>query len=142
MIGRWRKKDEETVVVSVPVDVIHRQMLYDGLQDVRALGELAGLAPVSDEVDEMERRESEKRLEDIAYLFPCLMNQTEWMATLAVAVQLKELEEAGASITEQELEQLTHAVLALVRSSVVSSVSTIVGLGLLEIPEVVREQHQ
>lgn len=138
MIGRFRRPGRNKVLIEVPADIVHRQMLYDGLQDVPAMSELAGLCPISPDVDEMERAASMERLTKIAYLFPCLMDQTQWMSDLALTVQMKELTEAGHEPTEEEVEQVSRAILAVVRASVVSSVSTIVGLGLLDVPEVVQ----
>lgn len=143
MIGPFkRRKRDEHVLVAVPAATVHRQMLYDGMnyEVIPNLTELAGLSPVSPEVDEMERRDSEARLERISYLVPCLMSQASFMGQLSLQAQLKAMREAGVPYTEEDVEELAKAVLSLLHTTLISSVSTAVGLGLLEIPEVIREQ--
>lgn len=143
MIGRFRRQPHRhVVVVSVPISTVHRQMLYDGMHydNIPAMADLAGLSPVSEEVDEMERRDSEERLEQIAHVVPCLVAQATFMGELAVATQCKAMAEAGVEFGADEVEEMARATLMLLTTTLVSSVSTAVGLGLLEIPEVIREQ--
>lgn len=144
MIGPFRRRRrDDHVIMSVPAATVHRQMLYDGMtyDVIPDLAEIAGLSPVSPEVDEMERRDSEERLERISYLVPCLMSQAAFMGHLSVQTQLKALEEAGIPYSQHDVEELARVVMGLLHTTLISSVSTVVGLGLLEIPEVVREQQ-
>ena len=71
----WNKKlkvKKKIEIKSLPLPVLIRQVIYDTmLMPAEEIAYAMGLPPISDDVAEMEERESQKRLEKFSSLISC-----------------------------------------------------------------------
>lgn len=65
----WQKKNEPEIIIesqSVPTSMLFRWALYDlGIDTPNRFSEAAGFVPISDEGEEMEKRDSKIRLDNL-----------------------------------------------------------------------------
>lgn len=118
---------QEMVITDVS---LQRQMLYDAFNDAEGVARIVGLSAVSEEVAEMEQRAHVERLGALAPVMPLLIEQANFLGHAAAVIQCINTD------TDLQDEQAT-AVLTVftdvIKASLVSAVSTAVGLGVLEV---------
>ena len=73
MFWKKKRKVKRLEINHLPLPVLIRQVIYDTmLMPAEEIANIMGLPPISDDVAEMEERESQKRLEKFAILIPFL----------------------------------------------------------------------
>jgi hypothetical protein len=135
----WKKKPKtKRIRIDHPtLPVLIRQVIYDTmLMPAEEIANIMGLPPISDDVAEMEERESQKRLEKFATLIPFIDSHADIAARIAASAYMiededEEYEELG-KLGIEDIEQLTRLFRLVALSSSVSCVSTLLNLGLIK----------
>jgi hypothetical protein len=134
----WNKKPKakRVEIKHLPLPVLIRQVIYDTmLMPAEEIANIMGLPPISDDVAEMEERESQKRLERFAKLIPFIDSHADIAARIAASAYMIEDDEEDYGELEklgiEDLEQLTRLFRLVALSSSVSCVSTLFNLGLI-----------
>lgn len=135
----WKKKSKakRVEIKHLPLPVLIRQVIYDTmLMPAEEIANIMGLPPISDDVAEMEERESQKRLERFAKLIPFIDSHADIAARIAASAYMIEDDEEGYGELEklgvEDLEQLTKLFRLVSLSSSISCVSTLFNLGLIK----------
>ena len=144
----WKRKHKErkrVEIKSLPLPVLIRQLIYDTmLMPAEEIAYAMGLPPISEDVAEMEERESQKRLEKFAELIPFIDSHADIAAKIAASAYMIEDEEEGYGELEklgvEDLEQLTRLFRLVALSSSISCVSTLISLELIKSLVVKDEQ--
>ena len=121
--------DDPTTTVITDV-ALQRQMLYDAYGEPEEIAQIMGLPGSSESGAQVERAAHIARLENLVPVMPLLLGQADFLATTATALQIQQLTYEPES---EEIAQLLIALGNIIRSAIVSSVSTAVGLGVLEL---------
>jgi hypothetical protein len=133
---RKKKKKNRVEIKHVPLPILMRQAIYDSmLEPAEGIAEALGLPPISDEVSEMEERESQKRLERFASLIPFIDSHSDLASRIASAAYLLDYDEEDQDMTKlvtQLEDKLVDLFKIVAISSSVSCISTLFNLGLLE----------
>ena len=121
------KPDPNPEHVAVPVSTVTRWLMYDtGLQDKNSLSDALSLNPVSDEVDDMERKASDVRLTRIAPIFRTI---TEYSTIVrGVALAQSETESSDA----EHLERSGLVLEGISQASIIGFLSAFMELGLIK----------
>jgi hypothetical protein len=135
----WKKKSQakRIDIKHLPLPVLIRQVIYDTmLMPAEEIANIMGLPPISDDVAEMEERESQKRLERFAKLIPFIDSHADIAARIAASAYMIEDDEEDYGELEklgiEDLEQLTRLFRLVALSSSISCVSTLFNLGLIK----------
>ena len=135
----WKKKSQakRVEIKHLPLPVLIRQVIYDTmLMPAEDIANIMGLPPISDDVAEMEERESQKRLERFAKLIPFIDSHADIAARIAASAYMIEDDEEDYGELEklgiEDLEQLTRLFRLVALSSSISCVSTLFNLGLIK----------
>lgn len=135
----WKKKTKakRVEIKHLPLPVLIRQVIYDTmLMPAEEIANIMGLPPISDDVAEMEERESQKRLEKFAKLIPFIDSHADIAARIAASAYMIEDDEEDYGELEklgiEDLEQLTRLFRLVALSSSISCVSTLFNLGLIK----------
>jgi len=135
----WKKKHKvkRREIDHLPLPVLIRQVIYDTmLMPAEKIANIMGLPPISDDVAEMEERESQKRLEKFATLIPFIDSHADIAAKIAASAYMIEDEEEDYGELEklgiEDLAQLTKLFRLVALSSSISCVSTLFNLGLIK----------
>ena len=135
----WKKKSQakRIEIKHLPLPVLIRQVIYDTmLMPAEEIANIMGLPPISDDVAEMEERESQKRLERFAKLIPFIDSHADIAARIAASAYMIEDDEEDYGELEklgiEDLEQLTRLFRLVALSSSISCVSTLFNLGLIK----------
>lgn len=132
----FKKKKELPPSVSL-ADLTNRVrglILDSQIQHAHELSEILGCAVISDEVQEREEEESDKRIAKIAYLVPLLFAQVHLLSEGAIEYQKENLPEDLESIPEDIWRESRKMMEQVSLSALMGSVSQLVDMGLLEIP--------
>ena len=139
MFNRKKKKKKSRVEIKhVPLPILMRQAIYDSmLEPAEGIAEALGLPPISDEVSEMEERESQKRLERFASLIPFIDSHSDLASRITAAAYLLDDDDDDQDLDVLKLgadveEKLVDLFKLVAISSSVSCISTLFNLGLLE----------
>jgi hypothetical protein len=134
----WKKKSKakRVQIKQLPLPVLIRQVIYDTmLMPAEEIAYAMGLPPISDDVAEMEERESQKRLERFSTLIPFIDSHADIAAKIAASAYMIEDEEEDynelGKLGIEDVEQLTKLFRLVALSSSVSCVSTLFNLGLI-----------
>ena len=135
----WNKKPKakRIEIKQLPLPVLIRQVIYDTmLMPAEEIAYAMGLPPISDDVAEMEERESQKRLEKFATLLHFIDSHADITAKIAASAYMIEDEEEDynelGKLGIEDIEQLTKLFRLVALSSSVSCVSTLFNLGLIK----------
>jgi len=135
----WNKKPKaKRIKIDHPtLPVLIRQVIYDTmLMPAEKIAYAMGLPPISDDVAEMEERESQKRLERFSTLLPFIDSHADITAKIAASAYMIEDEEEDynelGKLGVEDVEQLTRLFRLVALSSSVSCVSTLLNLGLIK----------
>lgn len=130
-----KKKDLPPSISLAEISNRVRGLILDSqIQHAHELSEILGCAVLSDEVQEREEEESDKRIAKISYLVPLLFTQVHLLAEGAIEFQKgnvpDELEDIPEDIWRESRKMMEQVSL----SALLGSVSQLVDMGLLEIP--------
>lgn len=136
MFRKKKHKAKRLEIKHLPLPVLIRQVIYDTmLMPAEEIANIMGLPPISDDVAEMEERESQKRLEKFATLIPFIDSHADITAKIAASAYMIEDDEEDYGELEklgiEDIEQLTRLFRLVALSSSVSCVSTLFSLGLI-----------
>ena len=109
-------------------------VLDSQIQNANELSELLGCVVISDEVQEREEEESDKRVEKISYLVPLLFAQVHLLSEAAVEYQKETLPEELGEIPDDIWRESRKMMEQVSLSALMGSLSQLVDMGLLEIP--------
>jgi hypothetical protein len=109
-------------------------VLDSQIQNAHELSELLGCAIISDEVQEREEEESDKRVKKISYLVPLLFAQVHLLSEGAVEFQKENLPEELEEIPDEIWRESRKMMEQVSLSALMGSLSQLVDMGLLEIP--------
>jgi len=138
---KWfkRKKNEspqiEFLQKEVPLSTLLRWYIYDsGLGEPNDLATLLGLNPVSDEGEEMENTDSDKRMARINFIMPFLHTIAEMGADVIVSLQVDEIkknnpEDFEEIDKEENLMRLMYKMVGM--SALVGAFSSAMEIGLI-----------
>ena len=128
------KKKKKNVTLGDITNRIRGFILDSQIQNAHELSVILGCSIISDEVQEREEEESDKRIEKISYLVPLLYAHVHLLAEGAVEYQKstlpEELKDLPAEIWTESRKMMEQVAL----SAIVGSVSQIIDMGLLDIP--------
>jgi len=134
----WKKKSKvkRVQIKQLPLPVLIRQVIYDTmLMPAEEIAHAMGLPPISDDVAEMEERESQKRLEKFSSLIPFIDSHADIAAKItASAYMIEDSEEDYGELGKlgiEDVAQLTKLFRLVALSSSVSCISTLFNLGLI-----------
>lgn len=133
---RWfkKKKKKQDVTLSEVNNRIRGLILDSQIQNAHELSVILGCTAISDEVQEREEEESDKRVEKIAYLIPLLFAHVHLLSEGAVEFQKENLP-AGLEAIPDEIWNESRKIMEQVSlSAIMGSISQLIDMGLLEIP--------
>ena len=135
---RKEKKEKYDIidhVVNVSLPILIRQVIYDSIfEDSDEIASMMGLAPISDEVSEMEVRASDERIAQFSALLPFIDAHSDIAAQVACSAYSIEsgISNNPSPGSDEALEELTRLFKLVSMSASVSCISTLMNLGLLE----------
>ena len=140
---RKRKSDIITKVINVPMPILIRQAIYDSIyHESEDISFAMGISPVSDEVAEMERPASEKRIDKFAGLLPFIESHADISARVSATAYLLQAEKYDDAFEDPEnFEELVNLFKAICLSGTVACISKFIDLGLIE-SKVVSDDEQ
>lgn len=110
-------------------------VLDSQINDAHELSVLLGCSIISDEVQEKEEKESDKRVEKISYLIPLLYSYSHLLAEGSVEFQRLNVVDELKGIPEEIWLESKKTMEQVSISSLLGAISQIIDLGLLEIPK-------
>jgi hypothetical protein len=110
-------------------------VLDSQINDAHELSVLLGCSVISDEVQEKEEKESDKRVEKISYLIPLLYSYSHLLAEGSVEFQRLNVVDELKGIPEEIWLESKKTMEQVAISSLLGAISQIIDLGLLEIPK-------
>jgi hypothetical protein len=110
-------------------------ILDSQINDAHELSVLLGCSVISDEVQHKEEKESDKRVDKIAYLIPLLYSHSHLIAEGSVEFQRINIEEELKGIPEEIWLESKKTMEQIAISSLIGSISQLIDMGLLEIPK-------
>jgi hypothetical protein len=131
----WLKKKKSGITLSEVTNRIRGLILDSQIQDAHELGLLLGCSAISEDVQEREEEESDKRTARISYLIPLLFAHVHLLAEGAVEYQKSNLpEEIEEEIPVEVWHESRKMLEQVSMSAIMGSVSQLIDMGLLEIP--------
>ena len=130
-----RKKKYRLIskVIDIPLPILIRQVVYDSIfKDSEKISNLMGLPPISEEVQDMEERASEERLDKFEALLPFIDAHADISARVAASAYVLSNDDAGEFLDPENFEELTRLFKLISMSAAVSCISTFIDLGLIE----------
>jgi hypothetical protein len=130
----WSKKKKSDITLGEVSNRIRGFILDSQIQNAHELSSILGCPVISEDVQEREEEESDKRIAKISYMVPLLFAHVHLLAEGAVEYQKsnlpEELEELPAEVWQESRKMMEQVSL----SAVMGSVSQLIDMGLLEIP--------
>lgn len=132
----WPFKNKKHEIIQVPYQSLVRQAIYDSIfeENAEKIAEMLGLSPVSEDVSELEERDSQERLGRFSALMPFIDAHSDIAAKIAASAYVIQAEQEGKSefINGTNIDDLSDLFKLVSMSSAVSCISTLMNLGLLE----------
>ena len=132
----WPFKNKKHEIIQVPYQSLVRQAIYDSIfeENAEKIAEMLGLSPVSEDVSELEERDSQERLGRFSALMPFIDAHSDIAAKIAASAYVIQAEQEGKSefINDTNIDDLSDLFKLVSMSSAVSCISTLMNLGLLE----------
>jgi hypothetical protein len=127
----WRKKrDTGLMVFEIHSSSLARNTVYDSMiGNPSEIAVLVGLSPLSDDVDEMERKASAERLIRLSGLTPVLAFQASLIAQAAVKFQARATEQDD----DEALDLIEQAYSAVAFSAAVATLSNLLDLDIIHL---------
>lgn len=140
------KKNNEVFVTEMPMTLLNRWFLYDtGIGNENDLAEAIGLTRVSEEGDSKEREDSDKRIDEVAYLIPFMDHISTLTAEAIGESQKSFMMEDGMSLdqADSDLEVVKRVYKAIALSSLLAGFSIATALEFIEThPDVFIEEDE
>ena len=130
----FTKKKKQQVSLFDVTNRIRGLILDSQLQNAHELSVLLGCSALSDDVQEREEEESDKRVAKISYLVPLLFAQVHLLAEGTVEYQKEHIPEELEAIPEDIWVESRKMMEQVSLSALLGSVSQLIDMGLLEIP--------
>lgn len=132
----WPFKSKKHEIIQVPYQSLVRQAIYDSIfeENAEKIAEMLGLSPVSEDVSELEERDSQERLGRFSALMPFIDAHSDIAAKIAASAYVIQADQEGKSefINDTNIDDLYDLFKLVSMSSAVSCISTLMNLGLLE----------
>ena len=145
----FKKQDDfEVEYKDIPASTLLRWYIYDtSLADENGTAEFMGLSRVSQEGDEKEREDSDRRLIDSKFLFPYIDYISSISSDVVTSVQLKDLadstDQATKALSEElavDLEVMRKVYKAVAASTLLGAFSIALHVGLIHAGTVVLSE--
>lgn len=114
---------------------IRGYLLDSQISDPHELSVVLGCSPISEEVKEKEEKESDKRVDKIAYLIPVLHEHAHTLADGSVLFQQQAPEAKDHEIPDEIWEKTRHMMEHISFSTLLGSISQLVDMGLIKVPK-------
>lgn len=134
---KWfkKKKQEEELTIGEVTNRIRGFILDSQIQDAHELSVILGCSSLSQELQEREEEESDKRVSRISYLIPLLYAHSHAIAEGATEYHKDNIQEELKNIPNELWLESRRTLEQLSMSSLMGSISQLVDMGLLEIPK-------
>lgn len=129
----WKKKPTNASLTDV-MSRVRGFILDSQIQNGHELSTILGCTVISDDVQEREEEESDKRIDKISYLIPLLYAHTHLLAEGAVEYQKSTVTGALAELPDEIWWESRKMMEQVSLSAIMGSISQLVDMGLLEIP--------
>jgi hypothetical protein len=131
----FKKKKKPKINLADMSGRIRGFVLDSQINDAHELSVLLGCSAISDEVQEKEEKESDKRVEKISYLIPLLYSYSHLLAEGSVEFQRLNVVDELKGIPEEIWLESKKTMEQVSISSLMGAISQIIDMGLLEIPK-------
>jgi len=141
---RRKKRRIETRIIDIPLPILTRQNVYDSIfDDVEKIANKMGLPPISQDVSDMEKEASYKRIARFAPLLPFIDAQADISARVSATAYLITIagDEEDRQLLERELEEVISLFKLVSVSAAVSCISTLINLDLLSTDVVPKDEE-
>lgn len=127
----------------VPMTTLTRWYLYDtDLENPNQVAVRFGMSPVSEEGDEKEVEDSDKRLTNILSLYPYIGAIADINAKAVASAQLLKLQESGDGIEENSSEFIIQELYRMIgHAAITSAFSTAIELGIVRLNDKKGSSH-
>jgi hypothetical protein len=131
----FRKKKPKVSISDIPIRI--RGFILDSqVDDPHELSVILGCSVISDEVQQKEETESDKRVEKIGYLIPLLYSHSHLLSEGTVELQRANASSEEVKALPDEIWWETRKMMEHIAiTALMGSVSQLVDMGLLEIPK-------
>lgn len=116
-----------------PIDVVHRQALFDATVNAKEIAEAVGLPAISDEQAVAERAASIKRLYTTGRLNPALEDHSNWLASVFVRIQKEAAHQQGVPVPDESWTSAYDHLRSMLNVTTVSAIALLVDLGALHL---------
>lgn len=131
----FKKKKKPRLTLADMTSRIRGFILDSQINDAHELSVLLGCSAISDEVQHKEEKESDKRVEKIAYLIPLLYSHSHLIAEGSVEFQRLNVADELKGIPEEIWLESKNTMEQISISALMGSISQLIDMGLLEIPK-------
>lgn len=136
----WEKKADSSEVTPAEIQARLRGFILDSqIHNPHDIAVILGCSASSDEVQEKEEEESDKRVERISYLVPLIYAQSHALAEGSMEFQRASLE---STLSKEQVEILSEVWIEsrklmeqVSMAALMGSISQMVDMGLLQIPK-------
>jgi hypothetical protein len=129
----FKKKNKNLTLLDIN-NRIRGFILDSQIQNAHELSVILGCSIISDEVQEREEEESDKRIEKISYLVPLLYAHVHLLAEGAVEYQKSTLPDELKDLPPEIWTESRKMMEQVALSTLVGSVSQLIDMGLIDIP--------
>ena len=113
--------------------IVYRQLLFDLCQDGRGIAEAIGLPRISDEVAEMEARDSAERQRRMLRFHDAVHDMTGFLGTMFVSAQRAAAENNGVPFHPAAWELMREQITSMLESSATGVLGILVDMGALHV---------
>ena len=131
----FKKKKKPKINLADMSSRIRGFVLDSQINDAHELTVLLGCSVISDEVQEKEEKESDKRVEKIAYLIPLLYSYSHLLAEGSVEFQRLNVVDELKGIPDEIWLESKNTMEQVSISALMGAISQLIDMGLLEIPK-------
>ena len=131
----WRKH-ETTTPMKPPAELLVRWSLYDAFDKdtPESLGRAIGMNPISEELQVMERRASQRRLARLSGITDFVANHASFFANVYIGVQRQQAHENSAlpDFPERYWDSAEDQMAVMLQSTCMSLLATLYGLDIVQ----------
>jgi hypothetical protein len=131
----FKKKKKPKINLADMSTRIRGFVLDSQINDAHELTVLLGCSVISDEVQEKEEKESDKRVEKISYLIPLLYSYSHLLAEGSVEFQRLNVVDELKGIPDEIWLESKNTMEQVSISALMGAISQLIDMGLLEIPK-------
>lgn len=133
MLGKKKKKDSNPVSINEVSARLRGFVMDSQIQDGHELSVILGCSAISDEVQEREEEESDKRLAKIEHLVPLLYAYAHVLSEGAVELQRQSIPAEMKNLPEEIWWESRKMMEQVSLSALLGTISQLVDMGLLNI---------